>query len=137
MLCQCWSYFFHWTNINKMSNVLLLYQCHFKTCCYNVTLTSYQWLYQHWTLNILLRCCKNIRTKRGQVCDEGFFLVALFNFLKSTQIFCFPFFLGNTTIGDNHVASSTCWMNFVANSLSIFFFQLQNSWNSIVPCLMC
>ncbi len=40
-----------------------------KTCCYNVTLTSYQWLYQHWTLNILLRCCKSTHTKRGQVCD--------------------------------------------------------------------
>jgi hypothetical protein len=61
--------FFHWFNIDKMSNVLVLYQCHFKTCCYNVTLTSYQWLYQHWTLNILLRCCKSTRTKRGQVCD--------------------------------------------------------------------
>jgi hypothetical protein len=33
--------FFHWTNIDKMSNILVLYQCHFKTC-YNVTLTSYQ-----------------------------------------------------------------------------------------------
>jgi hypothetical protein len=53
-----------------MLNVLVLYQCHFKTCCYNVTLTSYQWLYQHWTLNILLRCCKSTHTKRGQVCDE-------------------------------------------------------------------
>jgi hypothetical protein len=52
-----------------MSNILVLYQCHFKTCCYNVTLTSYQWLYQHWTLNILLRCCKSTRTKKGQVCD--------------------------------------------------------------------
>ena len=69
MLCQCWSYFFHWSNIDKMSNILILYQCHFKTCCYNVTLTSYQWLYQHWTLNILLRCCKSTHTKRGQVCD--------------------------------------------------------------------
>jgi hypothetical protein len=68
MLCQCWSYFFHWTNIDKMSNILVLYQCHFKTC-YNVTLTSYQWLYQHWTFNILLRCCKSTHTKRGQVCD--------------------------------------------------------------------
>jgi hypothetical protein len=26
-------------------------------------------LYQHWTLNILLRCCKSTHTKRGQVCD--------------------------------------------------------------------
>ncbi len=69
MLCQCWSYFFHWTNIDKMSNILVLYQCHFKTCCYNITLTSYQWLYQHWMLNILLRCCKSTHTKRGQVCD--------------------------------------------------------------------
>jgi hypothetical protein len=69
MLCQCWSYFFHRFNIDKMSIVLVLYQCHFKTCCYNVTLTSYQWLYQHWTLNILLRCYKSTHTKRGQVCD--------------------------------------------------------------------
>jgi hypothetical protein len=69
MLCQCWSCFFHWTNIDKMSNILVLYQCHFNTCCYNVTLTSYQWLYQHWTLNILLRCCKSTHTRRGQVCD--------------------------------------------------------------------
>jgi hypothetical protein len=68
-LCQCWSYSFHWFNIDKVSNILVLYQCHFRTC-YNVTLTSYQWLYQHWTLNILLRCCKNIHTKRGQVCDD-------------------------------------------------------------------
>jgi len=52
-----------------MLNVLVLYQCHFRTCCYNVPLTSYQWLYQHWTLNILLRCCKSTHTKRGQVCD--------------------------------------------------------------------
>jgi hypothetical protein len=72
MLCQCWSYFFHWFNIDKMSNVLVLYQCHFKTWCYSVTLTSYQWLYQHWTWNILLRCCKSIPTKRGQVCDAWF-----------------------------------------------------------------
>jgi hypothetical protein len=71
MLCQCWSYFFHWFNIDKMLNVLVLYQCHFRTCRYNVTLTSYQWLYQHWTLNILLRCCKSTHTKRGQVCDDG------------------------------------------------------------------
>ncbi len=55
-----------------MSNILVLYQCHFRTCCYNVTLTSYQWLYQYWTLNILLRCCKNTHTRRGQVCDVGF-----------------------------------------------------------------
>jgi hypothetical protein len=33
-------------------------------------------------------------------------MVALFNFLKSTQILNFPFFLGITTMGDNHVASS-------------------------------
>jgi hypothetical protein len=68
-LCQCWSYFFHWFNIDKILNVLVLYQCHFRTCCYNVILTSYYWLYQHWTLNILLRCCKSTHTKRGQVCD--------------------------------------------------------------------
>jgi hypothetical protein len=101
MLCQCWSYFFHWTNIDKMSNILVLYQCHFKTCCYNVILTSYQWLYQHWTLNILLRCCKSTRTKRGQVCDDVpsltfhssfylfqiLFLAFLFSFLLFHSIF--------------------------------------------------
>jgi len=69
MLCQCWSYFFHWFNVDKMSNVLVQYQCHFKTCCYNVTLISYQWLYQLWMLNILLRCYKSTHTKMGQVCD--------------------------------------------------------------------
>ncbi len=78
MLCQCWSYFFHWTNIDKMSNILVLYQCHFKICCYNVTLTSYQWLYQHWTLKILLRCCKSTHIKRGQVCDEHIFQEKMF-----------------------------------------------------------
>ncbi len=41
-----WSYLFHWFNIDKMSNVLVLYQCHLKTWCYNVTLTSYQGSYQ-------------------------------------------------------------------------------------------
>jgi hypothetical protein len=61
--------FFSLINIDKMLNVLVLYQCHFRTCCYNVTWTSYHWLYQHWTLNILLRCCKSTHTKRGQVCD--------------------------------------------------------------------
>jgi len=75
MLCQCWSYFFHWFNIDKMSNVLILYQCHFKTCCYNVTLTSYRWLYQHWTLNVLLRCCKSTHIKKGQVCDASLWWV--------------------------------------------------------------
>jgi hypothetical protein len=38
---------------------------------------------------------------------------------KSTQIFNFPFFLGTTTIGDNHVTSSIGWMNLVAINLSI------------------
>jgi hypothetical protein len=37
--------------------------------------------------------------------DKDFFLVALFNFLKSTQVLNFPFFLSTTTMGDNHVAS--------------------------------
>jgi len=46
-------------------------------------------------------------------------LFVLFNFIKSTQIFNFPFFLGTTTIGDNHVASSIGWMNLVATNLSI------------------
>jgi len=58
-----------------MSNVLILYQCHFKTCCYNVTLTSYRWLYQHWTLNVLLRCCKSTHIKKGQVCDASLWWV--------------------------------------------------------------
>jgi hypothetical protein len=31
---------------------------------------SYQWLYQHLTLNMLLKCCKNIDTWRGQVCGQ-------------------------------------------------------------------
>jgi hypothetical protein len=39
--------------------------------------------------------------------DKDFFLVALFNFLKSTQIFSLPFFLSTIAIGDKHVASST------------------------------
>jgi hypothetical protein len=86
MLCQCWSYFFHWFNIEKMSNILILYQCHFKTCCYNVTLTSYEWLYQHWTLNILLRCCKSTHTKRGQVCDGNSLLKFKFLILSSKFI---------------------------------------------------
>ncbi len=35
----------------------------------------------------------------------SFFMVA-FSFLKSIQILSLPFFLGITTMGDNHVASS-------------------------------
>ncbi len=49
---------------------------------------------------------------------ESFFVVA-FNFLKSTQILSFPFFLGTTTIGDNQVASFVGYINLVDNSLSI------------------
>jgi hypothetical protein len=39
--------------------------------------------------------------------DKDLFLVALLSFLKSTQIFNLPFFLGTTIMGDNHVASFT------------------------------
>ncbi len=49
---------------------------------------------------------------------ESFF-VAAFSFLKSILILSLPFFLGTTTIGDNHVVSSTNWMNPIANNLSI------------------
>jgi ABC-type spermidine/putrescine transport system permease subunit II len=49
------------------------------------------------------------------------FLVALLSFLKSTQIPKFPFFLGTTTIGDNHVASSIGWINPIVNSLLISY----------------
>ncbi len=49
----------------------------------------------------------------------GSFYVVAFNFLKSTQILNLPFFLGTTTMGDNHVASFTDSMNLVANNLSI------------------
>jgi hypothetical protein len=38
--------------------------------CYNAITTSYQWLYQHLTLNTLLKCCKNKNTWRGQICYE-------------------------------------------------------------------
>ncbi len=51
--------------------------------------------------------------------DKDYFFATLFNFLKSTQIFNFPFFLSIAIIGDNHVASSTSWMNIIVNSLSI------------------
>jgi len=49
----------------------------------------------------------------------GSFFVATFNFLKSMQIFSLPFFLGITTMGDNHVTSSINWMNPTVNNLSI------------------
>ncbi len=50
----------------------------------------------------------------------GYFFVITFSFLKSIQILNLPFFVGITTMGDNHVASSTDWMNPIANNLSIF-----------------
>ncbi len=49
----------------------------------------------------------------------GSFFVAIVSFLKFTQTFNLPFFLGITTMGDNHVASSTNWMNPFVNNLSI------------------
>jgi hypothetical protein len=49
----------------------------------------------------------------------GSFFVVAFSFLKSIQILNFPFFLGINTMGDNHVASSTNWMNSVVNNLSM------------------
>ncbi len=51
----------------------------------------------------------------------GSFFMAPFNFLKSIQIFNLPFFLGTTSMGDNHVASSIDSMNPIANNLSILF----------------
>ncbi len=60
----------------------------------------------------------NTSSKNGK--GYGFFLLALYNFIKSTQIFNFPLFLGTIIIGDNHVASSISWMNSVATNLSIF-----------------
>jgi hypothetical protein len=59
----------------------------------------------------------NISSKNGK--GQGSFLLALFNFIKSIQIINFPFFLGTTTIGDNHIASSIGWMNHVATNLLI------------------
>ncbi len=56
---------------------------------------------------------------KGNGC--GSFFVAIFNFLKSLQIFSLPFFLGGTTMGDNHVASSIDSMNPTANNLSISY----------------
>jgi hypothetical protein len=54
------------------------------------------------------------------------FFVAVFNFLKSIQIFSLPFFLGTTTMGDNHVASSTYLINLTTNNLSISCFDYCN-----------
>jgi hypothetical protein len=48
----------------------------------------------------------------------SFFMVAS-SFLKSIQILSLPFFLGTTTMGDNHVASFTYSMNPIINNLSI------------------
>ncbi len=49
----------------------------------------------------------------------GIFFVAAFSFLKFIQVFNLPFFLGTTTMGDNHVASFTNWINPTTNNLSI------------------
>jgi len=49
-----------------------------------------------------------------------FFMEAL-NFLKSTQIMNFSFFLGITNIGDNQVASSTCLIKPTISNLSISY----------------
>jgi len=49
----------------------------------------------------------------------GSFFVAAFSFLKSIQIHSLPFFLGTTTMGDNHVISFTNSMNPTSNNLSI------------------
>jgi len=46
----------------------------------------------------------NISAIKGNV--YGSFFVATFSFLKSIQILNLPFFLGTTTMGDNHVAFS-------------------------------
>jgi hypothetical protein len=46
----------------------------------------------------------NISAIKGNV--YGSFFVAAFSFLKSIQILNLPFFLGTTTMGDNHVAFS-------------------------------
>jgi hypothetical protein len=51
----------------------------------------------------------------------GSFFVVSFYFLKSIQILNSPFFLGITTMGDDHVASSTNWMNPIVNNLSISY----------------
>jgi hypothetical protein len=53
---------------------------------------------------------------------KGYFFIVTFNFMKSTQILSFPFFFDTTTIGDNHVASSTSCMKHVAYNLSMSCF---------------
>jgi hypothetical protein len=60
----------------------------------------------------------NTSLKNGT--GQGFLLLALFSFIKSIQIINFSSFLGTTTIGDNHIASSIGWMNHVATHLSIY-----------------
>jgi hypothetical protein len=42
-------------------------------------------------------------------------------FLKSIQILNLPFFLGTTTMGDNHVTSFTNSMDPTTNNLSISY----------------
>jgi len=45
----------------------------------------------------------------------GSLFVAAFSFLKSIQIFNLPFFLGTTTMGDDHVTFFIDSMNLAAN----------------------
>jgi hypothetical protein len=49
----------------------------------------------------------------------GSFLVASLSFLKSTQIYNFPFVLGTTTISDNQVAFSIGLIKHIIYNLSI------------------
>jgi hypothetical protein len=52
-----------------------------------------------------LLLCLALHLKKA-INGYGSFYVVTFNFLKSIQILILPFFLGTTTMGDNHVASS-------------------------------
>jgi hypothetical protein len=54
----------------------------------------------------------------------GSFLVVALDFLKSTQILNFPFFLSITTIGDSQVASSTSLMKLVTSNLLISYLKM-------------
>ncbi len=58
---------------------------------------------------------------------KGSFLVATFNFPKSTHILNFPFLFGTTIINDNQVASSIGCMKLTINNLSL-------SYLTIVTC---
>jgi hypothetical protein len=59
----------------------------------------------------------NISSVKGN--GYGSFFVVAFSFLKSIHIQSFQFFLGTTTMGDNHVTSSTNWKNPTTNNLLI------------------